>query len=272
MLARRVVPCLDVRDGRVVKGIRFRDLRDAGDPAELAVAYAREGADDLVFLDISATPERRTTAAGLAERVARRLFIPFTVGGGIRSVEDARAVLHAGADRVAVNTASVRDPSLLSRLADRFGSQAVVVAVDALRAGDGRWRVVVRSGARATERDAVAWAARAAELGAGEVLLTSVDRDGTREGYDLPLLRAVRSAVDVPVVASGGAGRRKDFEAAFRAGADAALAASLFHFGELGIGALKEWLRSRGVHVRPVREGDGDAPRRAGFDGEEERH
>ncbi len=259
MLAKRIVPCLDVDDGRVVKGVRFQDLRDAGDPVELARVYATEGADELVFLDISATSEGRRTAAALAERVARELFVPFTVGGGLRTMEGMREVLHAGADRVAINTAAVRDPSLIARAADRFGSQAIVVSIDAQREGTG-WRVFVRAGSEDTDLDAVDWAARAAELGAGEILLTSIDRDGTREGYDLELLRAVRRAVGVPVIASGGAGRPRDFAHAFRAGANAALAASLFHFGEVRIPALKAWLAAEGIPVRPAPEEGGSAP------------
>ncbi|HKK27527.1 MAG TPA: imidazole glycerol phosphate synthase subunit HisF [Gemmatimonadota bacterium] len=277
MLTRRIIPCLDVDDGRVVKGVRFRGLRDAGDPAELAALYAGEGADELVFLDISATPERRATAVPLAERVARELSIPFTVGGGLRTLEDVRAVLHAGADRVALNTAAVREPGLVRRAAELFGSQAVVVAVDARRTGGddagprrrdatgagaprrdapgpGPWTVRVRSGTREAGLDAVEWCRRAAGLGAGEILLTSMDRDGTKEGYDVELIAAVAGAVTVPVVASGGAGRPEDFLEAFEAGADAALAASLFHFGELRIPELKAWLAERGVPVRPASE------------------
>lgn len=254
-MAPRVVPCLDVRDGRVVKGVRFEELRDAGDPAELGAAYARRGADELVFLDVSATPEDRATAVDLAERVARRLFVPFTVGGGLRRVEGMRAVLHAGADRVSVNTAAVRDPSLITEGARRFGRQAMVVAIDAHRRdpADPRagWGVRVGGGRVETDLDAVAWAERAAELGAGEILLTSIDRDGTREGYDLELVRAVCGAVDVPVIASGGAGAAEHFVQAFRAGAAAALAASLFHFGELPLPELKDRLRRAGLPVRP---------------------
>lgn len=251
----RVVPCLDVRDGRVVKGVQFEELRDAGDPAELGAAYARQGADELVFLDISATPEERGTAVRLAEEVARRLFVPFTVGGGLRSVAAMREVLHAGADKVSVNTAAVREPELISEAARRFGSQAVVVAVDAHRRdpddpGAG-WGVRVGGGRVDTDLDAVAWASRAADLGAGEILLTSIDRDGTKDGYDLDLVRAVCDAVDVPVVASGGAGTAEHFVEAFRAGAGAALAASLFHFGELALPDLKERLRRAGLPVRP---------------------
>lgn len=255
-VAPRVVPCLDVSDGRVVKGVRFVELRDAGDPAELGALYARQGADELVFLDISATPENRGTAVRLAERVARRLFLPFTVGGGMRSVEGMRDVLHAGADRVSVNTAAVRRPDLVTAAARRFGSQAVVVAIDAYHRDPGNpsagWGVRVSGGREDTALDAVAWAARAAELGAGEILLTSIDRDGTRDGYDLELVRAVCDAVRVPVIASGGAGRSEHFLEAFQAGAGAALAASLFHFGDLPIPELKAWLRERGVEVRPV--------------------
>ncbi len=256
MLAPRIVPCLDVADGRVVKGVRFVELRDAGDPAELGTLYAREGADELVFLDISATPEDRGTAVRLAERVARRLFLPFTVGGGMRTVEGMREVLHAGADRVSINTAAVRRPELVTEAARRFGSQAVVVAIDAYRREPGNpsagWGVKVGGGREDTDLDAVAWAARAAELGAGEILLTSIDRDGTKDGYDLDLVRAVSEAVGVPVIASGGAGRREHFREAFEAGAAAALAASLFHFGDLPVPELKAWLREQGVPVRPV--------------------
>lgn len=275
MLTRRIVPCLDVRDGRVVKGVRFEGLRDAGDPAELGRLYAERGADELVFLDVTATRREEASAAALAERVAREAFIPFTVGGGLRDVDDMRRVLHAGADKVGINTAAVRRPELISEAAARFGSQAVVVAIDAYRvpgpgaaepggadpgAGEPRWRVRVTAGTEDTPIDAVAWAARAAELGAGEILLTSIDRDGTKDGYDLPLLRAVSEAVRVPVIASGGAGRPEHFEEAFRAGASAALAASLFHFRELEIPDLKRWLEARGVPVRPPPHGPRAAP------------
>jgi cyclase len=261
VLTRRVVPCLDVRDGRVVKGVRFEGLRDAGDPAELGRLYAERGADELVFLDVTATRRDEASAAALAERVAREAFIPFTMGGGLRDVDDMRRVLHAGADKVGINTAAVRRPELISEAAARFGSQAVVVAIDAYRvpgaggagpdAEAARWRVRVMAGTEDTSIDAVEWAGRAAELGAGEILLTSIDRDGTRDGYDLALVRAVNAAVPVPVIASGGAGRPEHFEQAFRAGASAALAASLFHFRELEIPELKRWLAGRGVPVRP---------------------
>ena len=255
MLAPRIVPCLDVRDGRVVKGIRFEQLRDAGDPAEQGSLYARQGADELVFLDISATPEGRDTAVELAETVARRLFVPFTVGGGLATVEEMRAVLHAGADKVSVNTAAVRRPELLTEAARRFGSQAVVLAVDAYRRDpddpSAGWGIRVSGGREETELDAVAWMGRGARLGAGEILLTSIDRDGTKDGYDLPLLRAAAGAVDVPIVASGGAGEPEHFRQAFEAGAGAALAASLFHFGELAVDELKRRLLDAGVPVRP---------------------
>lgn len=255
MLAPRIVPCLDVHDGRVVKGVRFRELRDAGDPAEQGALYARQGADELVFLDVSATPEDRDTAVTLAGTVARRLFVPFTVGGGLRSVGEMRSVLHAGADKVSVNTAAVRRPELISEAARRFGSQAVVVAVDARRRDPSDpaagWDVLVSGGREETGLDAVAWIERAVSLGAGEVLLTSIDRDGTRDGYDLPLVRAAAGAVEVPVVASGGAGEPSHFRDAFEAGAGAALAASLFHFGDLAVDELKRWLRDAGVPVRP---------------------
>lgn len=252
MLTRRIIPCLDVDDGRVVKGIRFRGLRDAGDPVELGRAYAQAGADELVFLDISATTQGRETIVHLAERVAVELFIPFTVGGGLRDVSAMRSILRAGADKIAVNTAAVERPALLSEAADRFGSQAVVIAIDAAREGES-WRVFVRAGKQPTERDAVAWAREAVERGAGEILLTSIDRDGTRAGFDLELLRRVGEAVEVPVIASGGAGELPDLKAALVAGkADAVLAASIFHFGEYSIAQVKEYLAAEGIPVRKV--------------------
>lgn len=251
MLTRRITPCLDVRSGRTVKGVRFEGLRDAGDPVELGARYAREGADELFFLDVTATREGRAAARRLAERVARELFIPFTVGGGLQDVVGMRDVLHAGADKVAINTAAVERPELIAAAAARFGAQAVVVAIDAARAGV-RWRVRVRAGTEPTPLDAVEWAARAAELGAGEILLTSIDRDGTGEGFDVDLVRAVCEAVEVPVVASGGAGAPGHFAAAFDAGAGAALAASLFHYGQLGIPELKVYLSERGYPIRPA--------------------
>jgi cyclase len=249
-LARRLIPCLDVDDGRVVKGTRFRDLTDAGDPAELAARYDAEGADELVFLDISATTSGRGATLDVVSKTAETVFIPLTVGGGIRSEEDVRALLRAGADKVSLNTAAVRDPELLSRCAARFGTQCVVVAVDAKRR-DGGWEVYVEAGRTATGLDAAVWSARAAQLGAGEVLLTSIDRDGTGEGYDLDLLRAVSDAVPVPVVASGGAGRPEHFAQALTEGrADAVLAASRFHFGELTLRQVKEYLAANGIPIR----------------------
>jgi len=253
MLMRRIIPCLDVRDGRVVKGVRFQGLRDAGDPAELAARYEAEGADEITLLDISATPEARETAAATVAKVRRALSIPLTVGGGVRSAEDAARLLGAGADKVGINTAAVLRPDLIRECADRFGSQCIVVAVDAAGVpGEGaRWQVVTRSGAQRTPLDAVEWAGRAASLGTGEVLLTSWDRDGTRSGYDLELTRAIAAAVGVPVIASGGAAGPEHLLGAFRAGADAVLAASIFHDGEFTVRAVKQFLLERGVEVRP---------------------
>jgi cyclase len=250
-LAKRVIPCLDVDAGRVVKGTRFVDLRDAGDPVELAARYDAEGADELVFLDITATVEGRGATLEVIARTAEQVFIPLTVGGGVRSEEDVRTLLRAGADKVAINTAAVREPDLLTRCAERFGTQCIVIAIDARRSGSG-WEVYVDAGRTPTGLDAVAWAEEAtARRGAGEVLLTSMDRDGTGEGYDLELLRAVADAVPVPVVASGGAGRLEHFAEALTDGrADAVLAASRFHFEELTIAAVKEHLASRGIPVR----------------------
>jgi cyclase len=254
MLRRRVIPCLDVKDGRVVKGTRFVDLVDEGDPPELAERYAAEGADELVFLDISAAHEGRATLLEIVERTARRAFIPLTVGGGVRSVDDMRAVLRAGADKVGLNTAAVADPGLITACAARFGRQAVVVAIDARRrADDVGWEVVVTGGRKATGLDAVGWGKRAAELGAGELLVTSIDRDGTRSGYDTALLRAISSRVQVPVIASGGAAGPADFVAAIRdGGADAVLAASIFHRRIHSIGAVKLALAEAGLAVRLV--------------------
>ena len=252
-LAKRVIPCLDVDAGRVVKGTRFVGLRDAGDPAELAARYGREGADELVFLDITATVEGRESTFDVISRTAEEVFIPLTVGGGVRAEDDVRAFLRAGADKVAVNTAAARDPSLLSRCADRFGTQCMVVAIDAKRA-DGHWEVLVDAGRTPTGVDAVEWAAAATERrGAGEVLLTSIDRDGTGEGYDLELLRAVSDAVRVPVVASGGAGALEHFAEALTEGrADAVLAASRFHFEQITLAQVKAFLAERGIPVRPA--------------------
>jgi cyclase len=252
MLAKRLVPCLDVDRGRVVKGVRFVSLRDAGDPVECAARYDAEGADELVFLDITASADARPIVIDMVRRVADAVFLPFTVGGGVRSVEDVDALLRAGADKVAVNTAAVDDPSLVEQLARRFGSQAVVLAVDARQRAEHWWEVYVHGGRTPTGRDAVAWAREGAERGAGEILLTSMDRDGTKDGFDLALTRAVSDAVPVPVVASGGCGTVEHMAAAFRdGGASAALAASVFHFGEIRIPEAKARLRAVGVEVRP---------------------
>lgn len=255
MLRRRVIACLDVAGGRVVKGTRFVNLVDEGDPAELAERYAREGVDELVFLDIAAAPEGRRTLLDVVERTARRAFVPLTVGGGVHSVEEMTAVLRAGADKVSLNTAAVADPGLVTACARRFGSQAVVVAIDARRRSadepDAGWEVLVRGGRNATGLDAVAWAARAVELGAGELLVTSIDRDGTGAGYDTALLRSIVERVPVPVIASGGAGSAADLVAAVvDGGADAVLAASIFHRGLVSIGQVKAALAAAGVPVR----------------------
>ena len=254
MLCRRVIPCLDVANGRVVKGTRFVDLVDEGDPPELAARYAAEGADELVFLDISAAPEGRATLLEVVERTARRAFIPLTVGGGVRAVSDMRDVLRAGADKVSLNTAAVADPSLIGRCARRFGRQAVVVAIDARRRSAlDAWEVVVQGGRTATGLDAVAWAERAVELGAGELLVTSIDRDGTGEGFDTALLRAISSRVPVPVIASGGAASPADLVAAIRdGGADAVLAASIFHRRIHSIASVKAAMAVAGLSVRAV--------------------
>ncbi|CAN5206813.1 imidazole glycerol phosphate synthase subunit HisF [soil metagenome] len=252
MLAKRIIPCLDVRDGRVVKGTRFVDLRDAGDPAELAARYDAEGADELVFLDITASAERRGTAVALAAAVAERLFLPFTVGGGIASAEQATAILRVGADKVAVNSAAVRDPELIGAIAARAGSQAVVLAIDARRRESG-WEVVVDGGRVPTGRDALAWARDGVARGAGEILITSMDTDGTRAGVDLPLTHAIAGAVNVPVIASGGASGAGDFVALFNeTEADAGLAASIFHFGEVSVAEVKRALADAGIAVRPT--------------------
>jgi len=253
MLRRRVIPCLDVADGRVVKGTRFVDLVDEGDPPELAERYAAEGADEIVFLDISAAPERRGTLLDIVERTARRAFIPLTVGGGVRSVEEMRDVLRAGADKVSLNTAVVADPALIDRCATRFGRQAVVVAIDARATAPGTWEVVVQGGREPTGLDAVGWAERAADLGAGELLVTSIDRDGTGTGFDTDLLRAITSRVHVPVIASGGAAGPDDFVAAVRdGGADAVLAASIFHRRIHAIADVKAAMAAAGLSVRAV--------------------
>ena len=249
-VAVRVIPCLDVDGGRVVKGVNFLRLRDAGDPVELAAAYDAQGADELVFLDITASAERRHTMVDVVARTADQVFIPLTVGGGVRGVDDVDRLLRAGADKVSLNTAAIERPELLTEVAARFGAQCVVVSVDARRVPGGGFEVTTHGGRRGTGLDAVGWASRAAELGAGEVLLDSMDADGTRAGFDLELIRAVRAAVSVPVIASGGAGQVADFPPAVAAGADAVLAASVFHFGTIGIGEVKESLRAAGHPVR----------------------
>ncbi|MGB6058448.1 MAG: imidazole glycerol phosphate synthase subunit HisF [Microthrixaceae bacterium] len=252
MKAARVVPCLDVDDGRVVKGVNFVELRDAGDPVELAARYDAEGADELVFLDITASTEKRDTTLDMVRRTAEQVFIPFTVGGGVRSTEDARRLLRAGADKVGVNTAAADRPELIAELADEFGAQCVVVAVDARRVANG-WEVFTHGGRTATGMDAVEWALRAEELGAGEILLTSMDRDGTKDGFDLELTRAISDASGVPVIASGGVGTLQHLvEGVTIAHADAVLAASVFHFGEFTVADAKKALAEAGVSVRPI--------------------
>jgi imidazole glycerol-phosphate synthase subunit HisF len=250
MLARRIIPCLDVAGGRVVKGVHFESLRDAGDPVEQASRYDADGADELVFLDISASPEARRTTLEMVSRVAETIFIPFTVGGGIRSVADAGAALRAGADKVSINTAAVRDPSLVSRLAESFGTQCVVAAVDVKRIG-GRLAVMVNGGREETPLEAIEWVRRLEALGAGEILLTSMDRDGTGAGYDLPLLSAASAAVSIPVIASGGAGRLEHLAEAFEAGAHGVLAATIFHFQGSTLPEARAYLAGRGYPVRP---------------------
>ncbi|MDR3231977.1 MAG: imidazole glycerol phosphate synthase subunit HisF [Synergistaceae bacterium] len=256
MLTRRIIPCLDVSGGSVVKGVNFINLRDAGDPVEIAAGYNEAGADELIFLDITASHEGRDTIVDLVRRTAERVFIPLTVGGGIRSVDDVRKILSSGADKISLNSAALARPELIAEVATFFGSQCAVVAIDAKRRGEkGQegpgWDVYLNGGRVRTDRDAVEWAREAERLGAGEILLTSMDRDGTKDGYDLELTAAIAGVVRIPVIASGGAGTKEHFYEAFADGkADAALAASLFHFGELGIAEVKEYLRGRGVPVR----------------------
>ncbi|HVR62858.1 MAG TPA: imidazole glycerol phosphate synthase subunit HisF [Polyangia bacterium] len=263
MLCKRVIPCLDVDGGRVKKGVRFQELRDAGDPVAVAAAYDAQGADEVTFLDISASAEGRSTTLDVVRATAERVFLPLTVGGGVRSVEDVRALLLAGADKVGINTAAVADPELVRRAADAFGNQAIVVAVDARRepAADGappRWQVFTHGGRRPTGIDAVAWCARMAETGAGELLLTSMDRDGTRDGFDIELTSAVADRVEVPVIASGGVGNLQHLYEGIAAGhAEAVLAASIFHFGEFTVGQAHEYLRARGIAVREPVHGGG---------------
>ncbi len=252
MHTKRIIPCLDVNNGRVVKGVNFVNLIDAGDPVEIAAAYDKEGADEVVFLDITASSDNRATKVDMVRRVAERVFIPFTVGGGIRTVDDFRAILREGADKVAVNSAAIMNPTLVSEAADKFGSQCVVVAIDAKRRADGSgWNIFKNGGRVDMGIDAVEWAMKANELGAGEILLTSMDCDGTKNGYDIELTRLVSENVSIPVIASGGAGAPEHFYEALNAGkADAALAASLFHFKELEIREVKKYLRENGVSVR----------------------
>lgn len=252
MITKRIIPCLDVNNGRVVKGVNFVNLIDAGDPVEIAAAYDKAGADEVVFLDITASSDARATKVDMVRRVAEKVFIPFTVGGGIRTVEDFRAILREGADKVAVNSAAIMNPSLISEAAEKFGSQCVVVAIDAKRRADGSgWNIYKNGGRIDMGIDAVEWAVRAGELGAGEILLTSMDRDGTKNGYDIELTRTVSESVSIPVIASGGAGRLEHFYDSFAEGkADAALAASLFHFKELEIREVKKYLRDQGISVR----------------------
>ncbi len=251
MLTKRIIPCLDVKDGRVVKGKSFVELQDAGDPVELASYYYKEGADELVFLDITATPEGRKTMAHVVERISEEVFMPLTVGGGLDSITDMRRLLRAGADKVSINTAAVLKPNLISEGADKFGSQCIVVAIDAKRIGKGRWEVYINSGKKPTGIDALDWARKAVKLGAGEILLTSIDADGHKAGYDIELTRTISEAVGVPVIASGGAGSLEDVYQALVAGkADAVLAASIFHFGTYSIAETKKYLAKKGIPVR----------------------
>jgi cyclase len=250
-LAKRIIPCLDVHAGRVVKGVNFVELRDAGDPVEIARRYDEAGADELAFLDITASSDARDTIVAVIERVADQVFIPLTVGGGVRSVEDVRKLLNAGADKVSINTAAVEHPELVEQAARRFGSQAIVVAIDARAAGPGRWEVYTHGGRKARGLDAVEWARSMAARGAGEILLTSMDRDGTKSGFDLALTRAVADAVPVPVIASGGVGTLEHLAQGIeRGGADAVLAASVFHFGEITVAQAKHYLAARGIEMR----------------------
>ena len=265
MLTKRIIPCLDVKSGQVVKGIKFKNLKQAGDPVELAKFYYRQGADELVLLDITATLESRKTMLELVEKVGQEIFIPFTVGGGVRNLQDIEQILRAGADKVGINTAAVKDPQLIREAAKRFGTQCIVIGIDACQIKNKciytnllssqhqnqKWEVVVNAGTKKTGLDVVDWAKKVESLGAGEILLTSIDRDGTRAGYDLKLLQQVSKAVNIPVIASGGAGSKGDVLKALTIGkADAALIASLFHYGEIGLGELKEYLRIKGVSVR----------------------
>ncbi|MCL6447472.1 MAG: imidazole glycerol phosphate synthase subunit HisF [Armatimonadetes bacterium] len=251
MLTKRIIPCLDVTDGRVVKGTNFINLRDAGDPVELAAYYDGQGADELVFLDITASAQGRKTMLEMVYRTAGEVFIPYTVGGGISTLEDIRDVLSAGADKVSINTAAVQNPELVARSAERFGTQCIVVAIDARQVGPQKWEVYIHGGRTPTGLDALTWARRVEELGAGEILLTSMDKDGTKDGYDIPLTRAIADTVRIPVIASGGVGTLEHIAEGLTAGgADAALAASIFHFGEYSVRQVKEYLHERGIPVR----------------------
>ena len=251
MLAKRIIPCLDVRDGRVVKGVNFVNIRDAGDPVELAKYYSDQGADEIVFLDITATSDARDTVADVVERTAAQVFVPLTVGGGIRTLEDFQRLLRAGADKISVNSAAVARPELISEAAERFGSQCVVLAVDGKARGDGTWEVVVAGGRKPTGIDLIEWVKKGEALGAGEILLTSMDADGTKAGFDLRMTKAVTDAVSIPVIASGGCGSLAHFAEVFeKTNCDAALAASLFHFGELTVPQVKDYLRERSIPVR----------------------
>jgi len=251
MHTKRIIPCLDVKDGRVVKGTNFVGLRDAGDPVELASIYDKELADELIFLDITASSDERNTMVEMVEKTASQIFIPFTVGGGIRTVEDIRKMLKAGADKVSLNTAAIKNPALIAEGAKRYGSQCIVLAVDARRTGVDKWEVYINGGRTPTGLDVLEWVTQATNLGAGEILLTSMDSDGVKDGYDIPLTRAVSEAVNVPVIASGGAGTLEHFYDVLAFGkADAVLAASVFHFGQFTVGQVKEYLKSRGIEVR----------------------
>lgn len=251
MYTKRIIPCLDVKNGRVVKGTNFVGLRDAGDPVELASRYDKERADELVFLDITASNEQRKTMVQVASECASQVFIPFTVGGGIRTVEDMRAMLKAGADKTSLNTAAIKNPEIIRQGAEKFGSQCIVLAVDARRSGENSWEVYINGGRTPTGLDCLEWVRRAVQLGAGEILLTSMDADGTKDGYDIPLTRAVSEAVNVPVIASGGAGTLEHFYDVLTLGkADAVLAASVFHYGQFTVRQVKDYLKSRGVEVR----------------------
>jgi len=250
MLTKRIIPCLDIKEGRVVKGVKFQGLRDAGDPVEVAQIYDRQEADELVFLDITASFENRKTLIGLVEAIAKNIFMPFTVGGGIRDIDDIRDLLNAGADKVSINTAAVKCPDLIMEASEKFGSQCIVVAIDAKKEGDS-WQLYINGGRTPVEQDALDWAKDAARLGAGEILLTSMDYDGTKDGYDLTLTKLITEAVNIPVIASGGAGKPEHFyDVLAKAGADAALAASIFHYQEYSVRQIKEYLKNKGVAVR----------------------